>query len=935
MHDHLAALIDDFRRLDRDIAVVRYQGNRRRVTTYGELAKLAGRFAALLAARGIADGDRVLIWGENSAEWIAAFHGCMLRGVLAVPLDIFGTADFVGRVAKDASPKLVLGDAVLLAKLRAAGSAPEAATLAFEDLENELPATEMGAVSGLTKETPLQILFTSGTTGDPKGIVLTHGNVLASMIPIEEGAKPYMPYERLVHPLRILHTLPLSHVFGQALGLWVPPILKAEVHFESRLAAPRLIEQIHDERISVVAAVPRVLAVLKSHLEATHEGLAERVTAAHTKPAGWGRWWRFREVHREFGLKFLVFVCGGGAMPASLEQFWTTLGFVLVQGYGMTETTAMIALNHPFHVAEGTIGKPVTGTEVKLGPDGEVLVRGDVISSATWQGGALRKRDSEWLATGDIAERNEAGDLKFLGRKSEVIVTAAGVNIHPEDIEAAIEAEPDVAACAVVGMETPTGMEPCAVVACRGSGNCGAAAIEHANAKLPEFQRISRWVMWPEPDLPRTSTGKVRRKPVAEWLARTQGAAATAGSGKAATSGDHAYGPSADWLLTLISQITGETQSGVGDELRLTEDLHLDSLGRVQLASAIEDRLGVVSGTGLLEEVQTLGELRKVVAGGAATESESAQEAAGQAAGSESAGNRSASAQRASAAAPAAASETRAPGSGETEQAVATQAMSTQAVSTADLPQGVIAAPGGLKRPRFIYPEWPWWKPFQWIRAAFVELALRPGTWLLVAPRVVLPQKPLPPGPLLIVSNHVTSYDGDLIVYALPGPYRRRMAAAMLGEMLDDFLHWRNPWKPGFKGFYFFGPPSYYLVTALFNVFPLPRQRDFQRSFAHVGKALDHGYNVLVFPEGTLSRDGSLAPFRSGIGLLAKQSFVPVLPMAMLGLGEIKTGKRGWFRPGTIEVHIGEAISFGPEETEAAITARLHDAVERLMGESS
>jgi long-chain acyl-CoA synthetase len=266
---------------------------------------------------------------------------------------------------------------------------------------------------------------------------------------------------------------------------------------------------------------------------------------------------------------------------------------------------------------------------------------------------------------------------------------------------------------------------------------------------------------------------------------------------------------------------------------------------------------------------------------------------------------------------------------------VATQAVSTQAVATADLPQGVWAAPGTLKRPRFLYPEWPWWKPFQWIRAAFVEVALRPGTWLLVKPRVVGPQKPLPEGPLLIVSNHVTSYDGDLIVYALPGPYRRRMAAAMLGEMLDDFLHWRNPWKPGNKGFYIFGPPSYYLVTALFNVFPLPRQRDFQRSFAHVGKALDHGYNVLVFPEGTLSPDGKLAPFRAGIGLLAKQSFVPVLPMAMLGLGEIKTGKRRWFRPGTIEVRIGEAISFGPEETEAAITARLHDEVERLMGENS
>jgi long-chain acyl-CoA synthetase len=927
MHDHLAALIDDFRRLDRDIAVVRYQGNRRRLTTYGELARLAGRFAALLDARGVRDGDRVLIWGENSAEWLAAFHGCMLRGVLAVPLDIFGTAEFVWRVAKDASPKLVLGDAVLLAKLSAKGDGQQLATLAFENLQTELPATEMGAVAGLSKETPLQILFTSGTTGDPKGIVLTHGNVLASMIPIEDGAKPYMPYERLVHPLRILHTLPLSHVFGQALGIWVPPLLKAEVHFESRLAAPHLIEQIHNERISVVAAVPRVLAVLKTHLEATHEGLAERVVAAHTKPAGWGRWWRFREVHFEFGMKFLVFVCGGGAMPASLEQFWSTLGFVLVQGYGMTETTAMIALNHPFHVAEGTIGKPVAGTEVKLGPDGEVLVRGDVISSATWQGGALRKRDSEWLSTGDIAERNESGDLKFLGRKSEVIVTAAGVNIHPEDIEAAIEAQPNVAACAVVAMETPNGMEPCAVLACRGAGDCAPAAIEHANATLPEFQRISRWVLWPEPDLPRTSTGKVKRKPVAAWLAQIQAAAAQpsggASSGATGTSGDHGFGPSSDWLLALIAQTTGEDHPGVGDELRLTEDLHLDSLGRVQLASAIEDRLGVVSGTSLLEDVQTLGELRKAVAGGAAgADVEPPREVAAPPVEAGADAHRRNGAPGESGAAPLA---------GPADAAAEQPTPQTRPQAAPQPASGAVDASSPTKRRNYIYPEWPWWKPVQWIRAAFTEALLRPGTWLLVAPRVFGPQKPLPPGPLLIVANHVTSYDGAVMLYALPGPYRRWTASAMLGEMLDDFLHWRNPWKPGDKSFYFFGPFAYWLVTGLVNVFPLPHQRDFQRSFAHAGKALDHGYNVLVFPEGTLSPDGQMTRFRSGIGLLAKQSFVPVLPVAMRGLGELKTHKRRWFRSGTIEIHIGEAISFGPEETEAAITARLQSEVERLL----
>ncbi len=910
MRDHLATLIDDFRRLDCEIAVVRYQGNRRRVTTYGELARLAGRFAALLAARGIAQGDRVLLWAENSAEWIAAFHGCLLRGVLAVPLDAFGTAEFVARVAADVSPKLAVGDTVLLAKLHAATDAPPIQTLAFEDWLAELPATEMGAISGLSDQTPLQILFTSGTTGDPKGIVITHGNVLASVGPIEDGAKPYMRYERLIHPLRILHTLPLSHVFGQTMGLWIPPIFTAELHFENRLAAPRLIELIRSERISVLAAVPRVLALLKTHLEMRHAGLVEQIASSQTI-GPMRRWWRFRAVHREFGLKFWAFVSGGGALPGPIEQFWNALGFVLIQGYGMTEATAIITLNHPFHVAKGTIGKPMPGREVKLGPDGEVLVRGAMISGATWQGGAMQPRHGEWLATGDLAERLDSGELRFLGRKSEIIVTASGLNVHPEDIEAAIEEQPEVAACAVVAMETAAGPEPCAVLACRGSGDCALAAIERANAILPEFQRLSRWVLWPEPDLPRTSTGKVRRKPVAAWLARIQAAAATPGGGKPATNGDHAFGPSSDWLLALIAQVTGEANPGVGDELRLTEDLHLDSLGRVQLAAEIEERLGIVSSNGLLEEVQTLGELRRLVAGGGAAEIENREQR------TENREQRAESRDRRS--------ENREQRSESREQ------RSEIREQGAEIEAG--RTPSEERRRKFVYPQWPWWKPFHWIRVAFIEAVMRPLTWLLAAPRVVGPNQPLPEGPLLIVGNHVTAYDGPLIQYALTGPLRRRVAAAMMGEMLDDYRHWRNPeWPPGHRGFYVLGPPAYWLVTALFNVFPLPRQRDFQASFAHAGKAMDHGYNVMVFPEGTRSAEGQLARFRPGIGLLAKQCGAPVVPVGIRGLGEMKTGRRRWFRSGILEVHVGEAMRFGPEESEASITARLHEEVERLMG---
>jgi long-chain acyl-CoA synthetase len=886
LHDNLATLLNDFRLYDRQIAVVRYQGNRRRVTTYSELARLAGRFAALLAQRGIGPGDRVLLWAENSAEWIAAFHGCLLRGVLAVPLDASGSADFARRVAADTSPRLAVGDELLLGQL--GDGWPQ---LTFEDWLNVLPAEEAGPVAGLSAETPLQILFTSGTTADPKGVVLTHGNVLASMGPIEDGAQPYMRYEKLIHPLRILHTLPLSHVFGQTMGLWVPPIFAAELHFDNRPVASRMIETIRRERISVLAAVPRVLALLKTHLESVYPGLADRA-AASTRIGAWRRWIRFRRIHKAFGLKFWVLISGGGALPGPLEQFWNALGFVLVQGYGMTETTALITLNHPFHVAKGTIGKPLAGREVKLGPDGEVLVRGASIAAASWSGGAMHPQKDEWLATGDLAETEPSGELRFLGRKSEVIVTSSGLNLYPEDLEAAIEQEPGVTACAVVGVETAGGPEPFGVLAFRGPGEQTAAAIERANARLAPYQRLSRWVLWPEPDLPRTATGKVRRKAVAAWLAKLQSAAATAGTGAAHPVNDGDFGASADWLLALIAQISGETQRGIGDELRLTEDLHLDSLGRVQLAAAIEERLGITTENGLLDQVQTLGELRRLL-------------------------------------------------SAEPEE----EAFSRSARSVHDTGSSAAAETFALDEPepslpvKYIYPHWPWSKPFHWLRAAFVEAFMRPLVWLLANPRVVAPPElnPAelnPAAPMLIIANHVTAYDVPFLEYALPGPIRRRMAVAMSGEMLEAYRHFRNPEPLQPSGRFFLPGRLYYLLmTALFNVFPLPRRRDFQPSFAHAGKALDNGFNVLVFPEGTRSAAGELARFRPGIGLLAKQSGASVLPMAIRGLGELKTGSRRWFRSGTIEVVVGQPLRFSPAETEAAITARLHAEVEKLLND--
>jgi len=674
----------------------------------------------------------------------------------------------------------------------------------------------------------------------------------------------------------------------------------------------------------VLAAVPRVMALLMTHLEHTKPGLARRVVASKGIKA-WKRWWVFRDVHRTLGFKFWALISGGGALAGPLEQFWYVLGFVVVQGYGMTETTALITLNHPFHVASGTIGKPLPGREVKIGQDGEVMVKGPMISTATWSGGELRQRKDEWLATGDLAEKRATGELRFMGRKSETIVTAAGVNVHPEDLEAALEEQPEIAASAVVAVETASGPEPCAVLAVRGGDTQTAEAVDRANVHLAEFQRVRRWMVWPEPDLPRTSTGKVRRKAVAEWAAEQSSQAAAAPANGSGVRGG-------DWLYELVVEIAGERPTG-GDDLRLTEDFHLDSLGRVQLAAALDERLADVPMEGAVDAAKTLGDLRRLVEAIRSSAFEERRSLEG-AIGSESR-NGNASQPRSPETGSVAA---RQQDEGHTAARPTDPSTSSLLRSGSDrdgssevdatFANGSQFRRANFEKAEFLYPGWPWSKPVQWLRAAFLELIAQPLVSFLGNPRVCAPFKLQTNEPMLIVCNHVTAYDAALVEYALPGRIRRWTAAAMLGEMLEDFRHFRNPDTGRFM---LFGPAAYWLLVAIYNVFPLPRRRDFQRSFAHAGEAMDRGYNVLVFPEGTRSSSGQLAPFRPGIGLLAKQAHAPVLPVAILGLGELKTKGHGWFRSGKIEVRVAEPVRFGPLESEGAITEALHARVAALM----
>jgi long-chain acyl-CoA synthetase len=838
---HLATLLDDFRRHGQKRAIVSHIGNRSIPTTYSELAELSARFAAEFARQGLKPGERVLLWGQNSAAWIAAFYGCVLRGVLVVPLDAAGDAGFANRVITETKPRLLIGDRQVLSLLPTS----DVPRLLLDSAPDRLPSPKPEPLASLVRSTALQIIFTSGTTSDPKGIVHTHGNVLASLDPIEREIAKYRRYERPFHPLRFLHTLPLSHVFGQFMGLWVPPLLAAEVHLESRLDAPRLVELIRGQRISLLAAVPRVLELLRNHVVQRDRTLEGRIEKAVAIPA-WARWWRFRRQHRLFGWRFWAFVCGGATLPEELEQFWTRLGFALIQGYGMTETTALVTLNHPFHTARGTIGKPLAGREVRVAEDGEILVRGDSVATAEWRSGQPQNRDAsdDWLRTGDLAARTPQGELVFAGRKSDVIVTAAGLNIHPQDLEEALMRQRGVRAACVFPIEVGAGPQPAAALIVEPPADL-ATAIASANATVAEYQQIRRAMNWPDPDFPRTATGKVKRREVA---ARAQLAFTSAGN----------LQPSDDPILQVLRTLPGVTLSSTTDASRLSEDLGLDSLSMVELQSGLEQRFGVAMPDEVWREAHTIGDLRTILLS------------------------------------------------------------SSRSVINSD-EFGTSARPVPVTHDETAYPRWPWSLPVRWLRAGFLEAVSMPLTRLLLGPRVV--RSPMHvSGPMLIVANHVTAFDVPLVLAALPPRVRRRTAVAMAGGLLTGWRHARAERHLWLR---FATPIAYWLVTALFNVFPLPQGSGFRRSFAHAGAALDSGMSVLLFPEGRRSPDGSLGPLQSGIGLLARESGVPVLPILTTGLGEIKQRKRRWLRPGTVAVMVSEPMTMSADEAPQAFTARL------------
>ena len=829
----------DFDRLGGQTAFAERSGYRTVRWNYGDVAGTVYRLARELNARRIGKGDRVMLWGPNSAAWVSAFFACAHRGIIAVPMDDGASPDFALRVFEEVKARLLI--------CSRAHAQTNLSCLFLEELHDQTSRHSSLPLDPepVGREDPLEIVFTSGTTAQPKGVVITHGNVLANVAPLQDQINPYLKYERFVHPIRFLNLLPLSHVFGQFLGMYLPPLLAGTVFFQDALSPTQVIHTIRRERISVLVAVPRMMQSLKEKIERDLEGKADIDSFRKKYAAAEGkhflrRWWMFRGIHRQFGLKFWAFISGGAALDRETEEFWRRLGFAVIQGYGLTETTSLVSVNHPFKTGKGSIGKVIAGREVKLAPDGEILVRGSGVASGYWSSGGLHAVASEegWYHTGDIGELDSEGNLFFKGRKKETIVTPAGMKVYPEDLETALRQQPEVKDSVVVPLAIGGNAEACAAIILQNEGDDAAAIVERANRSLADYQRIRRWVVWPDEDFPRTPTQKPRRAEIAAFTQKL-------------ISGERHHGSDAGKVLSdLVARITRNAPTQIPEQARLDSDLNLSSLDRVELMSALEDRYQVDLSESRFSAVNTVGDLSRLLKGEPAR----------------------------------------------------------------------IAG--------YHYPGWAQRWPVTWIRFVVHYLLLQPAVFLLGWPRIqgrenlsgVI-------GPVLVISNHIDDVDVGFILTALPARFRHKLATAAGGEALEVL---RRPPPSRNALLRIFDRVEWFLGVSLLNIFPLPREAGFRDSFAFAGESVDRGYSILIFPEGHHTTDGNLRPFRSGIGLLVNNLGIPVVPMRIDGLFEVKKAGKRMARPSQITVKIGTPIRFQPGLDPIQIATELQAKVERL-----
>ncbi len=822
---------------------LRMSGERKDRFTYAELRAFAERVAGFLAGRGIARGDRVLLASENRPEWAIAFFGILLAGGVAVPVDAQLSPTELANLARSAGARAaLLSEEVAervpeLVRAWASGDGPRPALLA-EALAGDSTRAPGHAAA---PEDVASIIFTSGTTGTPKGVMLAHRN-FTSLVAKLAALFDLGPGDGL------LSVLPLHHTFEFTCGLLVPLARGAEIEYLDELTADALGDALESGRVTAMIGVPALWSLL--HRRVTQElaarpGLVESAAKALMGANAWLRdeWGAnlgkllFWPVHRRMGGRLRILVSGGSALSPEVQKAFHELGFDLYEGYGLTEAAPVLAVSSPDE-GGGSVGAPLPGIELRIHEPGtngvgEVWARGPNVMLGYWKAGAREPevdRDltrsvlvEGWLRTGDLGKLDADGRLTLVGRKKDVVIDADGKNAYPDEIEELYRSDDLVKELSVVGLPDANGERVAMLVVPawreRDRGEVRRLLQRHVrevSASLPFHKRVKVWHTT-EQELPRTSTRKVKRGWVVEELKRLEMAAHQGVKVREAARDGRSDG----WLLDLVAEISRRPRGEVAHPSQLAADLGFDSLMLTELATALEEAGVPASATVGLHQLETVAELSRVVS--AATRRPESE------------------------------AKPRDPAPAEAEHDVV-------------VPQPLAALGRKLlgAGQRLLYRE-------------IYDTTVRGGAHI---PR---------DRNFLVVANHASHLDMGLVKVAL-GDQGEKLTALAAAD-------------------YFFDTP---LKRAYFenftNLIPMDREGSVRKSLRAAVETLRRGMHVLVFPEGTRSRDGAMAEFKPTAGYLALHCGVDTLPVYIHGTFQALPAGSVLPRSAKLEVIIGQPI---------------------------
>lgn len=846
--------------------------------TFGSMLAQVRSIAYRLSQEKIAFGDRVAILGENHPNWAIAYLGIIYRGAVVTPLDPAATTQTVAAFLKGSEAKLAFVSPTSLDKFRAA----------CEQIGRNIPAVALRPLTqpnGLARfqdwaETPTPkefdeapppanaedlavLIYTSGTTGAPKAVPLTHGNIYAESDKVQEVM-------RISDQEVILSLLPLFHAYSQIVNLWLSTIIGARVVYLAELSSTGIERGLSEGGATALVGVPRLWYLF-------HKKIFDAVRA---RPApvrvlfrvmlavnGWLREWFgvnagrvfFKPVHQSFGGKLRLAVSGGANFDEDVAKAFYRLGFTILQGYGLTETSGAATVTRFEDNKIGSVGTPLNGVEVRIDEPngegiGEVLIRGPVVMSGYYQNPEANREaftTEGFFRSGDLGRFDKQGHLYIVGRKKDVIKLPSGKNVFPEDVEAHYEHSPFVSEVCVLGVddeasEFKRAEKLCAVVVpnfehlkSRQIANAREWVVwelENLGRELPEYQRVHDFVLRADP-LPRTTTRKIRRFELRSQLEALgeRGSKGRVSEAILLSDADQALmtSPAGRATESAVKQHTRDSDKLIHPQMNFEIDLGLDSLARAECVVSVEQSLGIELKAEELAVVQTVGELVHLA-----------------------------------------------------NSRISGRPLSLFSASTEFHWRDVLTrTTGELPEVEQLLRR----RPVVALGAYVVMRLIRLGAGLLfrmeVKGREVLDQ--LEP-PYLICPNHQSYIDPLLVCSVYPRTLLRDVFHVGASMYFTNFVMAQ--------------------LARLLNVVPIDPDVQLLRAMRAGAAGLRAGKVLNMYPEGQRTFDGQLQEFKKGAAILATELNIPIVPVALDGAYRILPRKSWRIRPAKVKMSFGAPI---------------------------